>query len=359
MNMHRYALASAVLTLFMFAGFPGTSHAAAIQNVDGGGIVYLDYAKGKDEIILVNGFNHDETIQWDMYASANPTEVSGWELERSYLANDFVEKNDDYFYNFIDGRAVRFNGAQYFVVSVQSAGDFFTLPVEYEIWRVTKRGGKPQLVLRVDDPSYYSGHHMPLVVLNNTLAFLSVDGSVFSSTNGTDWSTVGNAHDAVGALYHGDFVSDGTTAWLSVGGQIYSSVDAITWTLVNDVCSSETDSCEVYDLQIRPAGGIFALATISADTGSNYKLWTYNAHAWNNRSSFTHLPRIMQTIGDHTYLFLYKGPYEDKHAIKEVNPNGTLKKVTTTHKGSPMIILADRLAAINLTDAAYLTLIRF
>lgn len=342
----------------LFALAPVVTHASVIQHLDGGAAaVYLDYKHGADELVVSNIYT-DENFQLDLYASETPKQEDSWVLERSYKGHDVDPVAEDEGYGLWGGKAVRFNGAQYFAINVQAAGEDVSLPAETQVWRVTKRGGKPQLVLRHTDTGYYPGQHMPLIKLNGELVFLGDDDTIYRSSNGKTWTLTDTISEAIDNGYHADLISDGSTAWLSVNGGVYTSTDATTWTSIGDICEEEA-SCEVDSIQLRPASGIFAIASNYAEDTPVYKLWTYTSSGWKTPVTLASYVSAFQNVGDRTYMMIARGTSGYKHIIKKVTKKGVVKKVTQVRKGSPVALLADGLYAVNRKDAAYITLVDF
>lgn len=339
---------------------PSVSLAARVQNVDGGSIVSMDYPSGKD-MIVVDNFSQEFPIRWDIYLSDNPTEKNSWDLTRRYKAPNVSAIHSDYYYNMLNGPAVAYKDAWYFVVIEQELVGITLVPRETHIWRVKKRGGKPQLVGQFDQEGYFYSDHMPLITLDGKLVFVNPIGEVYRSTNGQDW-TLTNTIEEVTEHFHGnDMVSNGKKVFLSIDGKVYRSGNAREWTLLGDLCADEnSNSCSVKNIQVRPKKGVFAVVNLYHEESiGTHKLWTYKKHRWQHTETFARDVIGLETFGKATYTMQYEDVNGYTHSIKKILPSGRVVNVRGVRTGTPMAMLAHHFAAINLRDADFLTLIRY
>lgn len=323
----------------------------ASTQLPGAGSVYLNDPNGADELI-VNNFNDDLNLNFDIYQSDTPNDVNSWTLDRSYTSSDYSNIDSDHYYSYGTQPAVRFNGDYYFTVNVQSAGEYSTLPVSIQIWRVTKRGGKPAKVLEVAGVSSSYLAHQSVLVLNDQLVYMGPDGVIYTSDDGEIWTEgtalEGNVSDAV---------SNGNKIYVSLDDVIYSSTDLITWTNLENPCGNG-DTCYVTQLTLRPNKGIIALTATYGETTS-YLLWAYKHGSWSVGSSLNHGLSALQTFGDHVYAIRSRGNNGYHYSVAEVMPDGTYEDLSERLAGSGMGLFTKKLLLINPKNASYVVLRKY
>lgn len=350
----RTVIVSGLLVLAGLAAAPHGALATTVQSFDGSGAVYMNYETGADEL-LVSNFANDVHLAFDIYQSTTPTTPDSWTLNRSYTSEDFTVVNSDYFYTINTEPAVEFKGDWYFTVTVQSAGDTTTLPEAVEIWRITKRGGKPKRVFTVPGTSTYFAHS-PLVVLNDKLVFVDAAGGVYRSSKGRTWTKV----STLTALEEGagkDVVSNGKSLYVAVDGEVYRSKNAENWTSLESPCADQ-EGCSIDQLAIRSKKGIFVT---TQNTASIYTLWIFKRGAWTEPglSPTLMIPTHIATFGKKTYLMYppTKGGYY--YFISEVASNGSLAKLTKKRDDVGMGFLTADLALTNPEDGSSVNLVTY
>lgn len=343
--MKKLLLSSLAIGVGLFM-LPTISSAATVQTFTGNAAVYMDYKTGKDELI-VNNYQDDSNLDFDIYSSATPKAAGSWTLNRSYTLADFPDENPDLYYSQLTQPAVRFNGVWYFSIDVQSMGEFTSIPESIQIWRITGRGAKPERVLNVADSSLVYFMHQPVVVLNGVLVYISASGSVYQSTNGTDWTNTNSLSLVVDIGNANDLVSTGSKLYLAVAGLIYSSTDAATWSSVGNVCATETDTCSVDQITLHPGKGLFAVTKVSTDTATTYHLWMYKNSTWTETASFNNTVRTLNTFGKHVYADRYGSAAGYKYIISEIASDGSVANLTSRRAGTLLGFATGHLAIVN------------
>ncbi len=355
--MSNFSLNKLTGSLALTAGLlmlPAISQASPIQQFDGSESVYMDYANGKDEL-LVNNFNTDLTLSFDIYQSATPDSADSWTLDRSYTSEDFSEINTDNFYSLNTSAAVRYNGDWYFSVVSQSAGEYTTLPETIEVWRITNRGAKPEQVLSIASESSAYFAHSPVFIWHDQLVFIDTYGLVYTSTDGTTWSE-GTTVSALQTGYGYDVVSNGDTIYLAVNESVYRSTDLINWTSIGDLCSAVEETCFVSQLALRPNKGIFAVTSVDY---LSYPLWVYKKGTWSNQTTFTNYVNDLKTFGSQTSALLSRGNAGYQYSISTVAPDGSAESLVKKHDASPMGLLSAKLLITNPKNASYVNLVGY
>ncbi len=356
-NLIRLALGAA-LALLPTASFAATT---AVQEFRGGSAVYMNYPNGKDEL-LVNNFVADETgIAWDIYQSATPQVVGSWVLDRSYTASDFPEEDATLAFDLYTTRATLFNGDWYFVsrsMGFNGTGDMRAV----EVWRIQERGDKPERVFssyNEEGYNYYYGMHTPLVTFGDYLVFIDSAGVMSATADGDTWVSSDPIAEVTEVGYRNDMVSSGTSVYMSVGGTVYESTDLDTWTALGDLCTDESvDSCEVTALQVRPYGGVFALAYSRVGETSDYAAWIYKQGEWTLSDSYLSTPVAVETFGKKTYVQHTRGNYYH-NAVTRLFPNGSIKNVARKSAGSAMGLFTKHLGLVNERNSEFVTLVKY